>query len=668
MEVLAEMNLDGMLEYVLGVAGAVLGLGLVIFLHELGHFAVAKWCNVYVERFSIGFGPIILSWKWGETEYALSAIPFGGYVKMLGQDDADPSQMTNEEIAADPRSYIAKNVWQRMAIISAGVTMNVITAVIFYAIAFGIGTESVPAVVGTIRPGMPAWVAGLQRGDQITELNGRDIANYQDLQLNVSVSSGAVELKGYHNDGTELQVLIEPSTAGTRPQIGVIPSNSLQLIESHHGLESPVEAGTAASSAKPPFSWGDTVKAVNGTPVAAFAEFQDLLAKSGSEGATVTVNRLGSTDDVEISVGADHFHTLGLRLDAGPITAIQDGSPAARAGLQVGDKLAKVNGRGIGLDLDPLKLPNELSALQGQEVELVFIRQNPTGGREELTAKLTPEARPPWLEYPQAEGEPMTVASIGAAMHIVPFVLQVDPESPAAQAGIQHNSEIQKVELLLPEGVTKDGLGDAPVSISLYDKNDPAKSNNWTYAFWKMQEAPERAVRLTVMEKDLKGPKVVDLKTTADSTWLLPTNGMIFQILRQEEKADSAPQAVEMAWNRSRSTIVSIYLTLRSLVTQRLSYKELHGPLGIAQAAFESSRMGIVPLLFFLGFLSLNLAVLNFLPIPVLDGGHMVFLIWEAVTRKRPSEKVFIGAQFVGMAFLLGLMALVLALDLSRLL
>ena len=91
------------------IALAALGLGLVIFLHELGHFAVAKWCNVFVERFSIGFGPVFFSRKWGETEYALSLIPFGGYVKMLGQDDADPSQLTSEEIAEDPEVLRGEN-------------------------------------------------------------------------------------------------------------------------------------------------------------------------------------------------------------------------------------------------------------------------------------------------------------------------------------------------------------------------------------------------------------------------------------------------------------------------------------------------------------------------------------------------------------------------------
>src|SRR6056297_3370141 len=85
------------LDFLTNILRVAIGLSLVVFFHELGHYAVAKWCDVMVERFSIGFGPILFSRKWGETEYALSAIPFGGYVKMLGQDDMDSSQMTDEE-------------------------------------------------------------------------------------------------------------------------------------------------------------------------------------------------------------------------------------------------------------------------------------------------------------------------------------------------------------------------------------------------------------------------------------------------------------------------------------------------------------------------------------------------------------------------------------------
>lgn len=651
-----------------GALGAVLGLGLVIFLHELGHFAVAKWCNVHVERFSIGFGPILLSWKRGETEYALSVIPFGGYVKMLGQDDADPSQMTSEEIAADPRSYIAKNVWQRMAIISAGVTMNVITAVIFYAIAFGFGRESEPPVIGEVRPGMPAWVAGLQRGDRVTEFNGRDVTSFRDLSLNVAVSTGEIRLAGSRRDGTPFTATVEPDTTGTRPQIGIGPSLGLKVAVDPTGKTPPAIANSAAARAEPPFAPGDEIVKVGDVEVSSFAEFQDRLSARNGAPTTITVRREGQADPVEITVGSNYFRTLGLRMDSNPIAAVQAGSPAAEAGLKAGDKLIKINGRNIGTDIDPLRLPDEFNALQGQSVEIVFTRQNPTGGREEKTVKLTPRNSAPWLENAELEGEPLSIPAIGVAMHIVPVVLQVAPDSPAAKAGIQPNTQIQKVELVLPDGAASDLFDKKVLTILLEDPSDPTKANNWWFAFWWMQRLSDREVRLTLKDSFQAQPRTVSLRAEEDRSWPMPTVGLRMQLLTHLEKADSPMQAMTMAWNYSRNTVTSIYLTLRSLVTQRLSYKELHGPVGIAKEAFRQANEGLVPFLMFLGFLSLNLAVLNFLPIPVLDGGHMVFLMWEAVTRRRPSERVMIGATYVGMVFLLCLMVLVLFLDFSRLL
>ena len=108
-----------------------LGLGLVIFFHELGHFLVAKWCGVYVERFSIGFGSPILSRKWGETEYVLGWLPLGGYVKMRGQDDMDPGEMTDEEIAEDPRSARAAALRRRASVLGR---LNAVLALVLVAL------------------------------------------------------------------------------------------------------------------------------------------------------------------------------------------------------------------------------------------------------------------------------------------------------------------------------------------------------------------------------------------------------------------------------------------------------------------------------------------------------------------------------------------------------
>lgn len=204
----------------------------------------------------------------------------------------------------------------------------------------------------------------------------------------------------------------------------------------------------------------------------------------------------------------------------------------------------------------------------------------------------------------------------------------------------------------------QDDFKDSTITV----KFDEPNSNNCAYAFWLVQRFPQRKVTLTITEND----KETDVEVTpqADPEWTLPVIGLRLEAQQLIQKADSFEEAVRMSIARTKSSAQDIYLTLRSLlVTRRVSYKELHGPLGIASAAYEIAKQGWVAMLLFLGFLSVNLAVINFLPIPVLDGGHMVFLTWEAITGRKPSERVVIGATYVGVAFIMGLMGLVLFLD-----
>ena len=424
MEILA-VDLMPYLNQVSNIALAALGLGLVIFLHELGHFAVAKWCDVYVERFSIGFGPVLLSRKWGETEYALSLIPFGGYVKMLGQDDADPSQLTNEEIAADPRSYIAKSVGARMAIISAGVTMNVLTAFLFFIVVFMAGFPTPPPMIGDARPGMPAWEAGISAGDLVEKINGSPIPNYPDLQMSVALSSGPLTLTGRHIDGTPFEITVEPDATRSHPQIGVRPMRSLAIYEAI--------PGRGNSGSKSSFQKGDRIEKVGDHEVKNAVEFHRAVAANQSNPLEITVlrtldkagNRLPQEKTEKIEVVDNFFHTLGLTLDPGPIAAIRKGSPAEKADLQKGDKLAKVAGLDIGTQVDPLKLPNLFAEKAGQEIELEVTRQQNGGGQKSVTVKLVPDDVPGWLDQPEIPGEPLAIPSIGVAFHVLPVILAV---------------------------------------------------------------------------------------------------------------------------------------------------------------------------------------------------------------------------------------------------
>jgi len=647
-----------------------LGLGFVIFFHELGHFAVAKWCNVYVERFSIGFGPILFSWKWGETEYALSLIPFGGYVKMLGQDDADPGQMVDAEIEEDPRSYIAKNVPQRMAIISAGVIMNVITGLVFFAFAFKMGIEASPSKLGTIVVGKAAWKAGLQEGDTIQKIDGRKVNSFKDVIIATVLSSTeSLEFEGVRDDGkTAFNLNVYPTMNGTRREIGVGPINGLQLPgKEEFEAGTVIGVGTSMEKATPPLEPNDKIISINGHELTGFSDLQNRQARLRTEELTFVVERSkgkNESEKVEIKVPPQTFRTLGLWMDIGQIEAIQKGSPAEKAGLKPGDKIVRIEenevGLDVGKDINPLTLPEFFADRHGQSVKIVVTREESGSGAKEYNLTVTPIDRPGWVERPSMPNTPLSVPSIGIAFHIIPTVLKVE-EGSQAQGKLKAGDQIEKIELLLSEKAEPALIAKAneEVSIELDEKN-----RNWAHAFWMMQVANRRHVKLTIKNSDDQAkPRVVTLEPHRSTNWYLPIRGFRTNPLFVEQKAESVGEAFSMGINHTKNSMADIYLTLRNLITQNLSVKELHGPIGIAKVAYQVSQKGLADFSLFLGFLSINLAVLNFLPIPVLDGGHMVFLIWEGITGRKPSEKVLIAATYVGMLFVLGLMMLVIYLD-----
>ncbi|MBM82630.1 MAG: RIP metalloprotease RseP [Planctomycetaceae bacterium] len=645
---------------IISILYVALGLGLVIFFHELGHFAVAKWCDVYVERFSIGFGPIIWSFKKGETEYALSIIPFGGYVKMLGQDDIDPSQLSSEEIAQDPRSYSSKTVSQRMAIISAGVIMNVITGMLFFVLAFKMGTETTPPILGGLQVGMPAWKAGLQHGDTITRMNGDEVGAFDDVILGVALSrSEEIVIEGLHPNGETFKISVIADTNGTRKQIGASSVQSTKLIPFNKDDENAlphVVAGTPAANAG--FEPQDEIMRIGDVDIESFPQLQDFLARNRSKTLDFYVKREGQGDLAKVTVTPNRFRTLGLWMDIEKIAAIRSGSPADKAGFEVGDKIAQIDGKDVGSVIHALQLPGYFAEQQGKEVTVAVSRASDGGADKLVELKVVPADIPGWIERPNAQNIPLSIPSIGVAYHLTTQVLKVKEGSPAHEAGILPNSRITKMQLVKPDGVEKDNFKEDVIEIKFDSEN-----KNWAAAFWKMQRAPLRDVILTVSnegeEKDIRLTPVRD----SEIAWFSPTRGFHVSSLMATRQAETWPAAFSMGYHQAKKTMLQIYFTLHSLFGGRLSVKEFHGPIGIARVAYEVAKLGWSKLLLFLGFLSINLAILNFLPIPVLDGGHMVFLCWEAVTRKRPSERVLVAATYCGMAFVLGLMVLVLYLD-----
>lgn len=200
---------------------AVVVLGVLIFVHELGHFLVAKRAGVSVLKFSLGFGPRIAGFSRGGTEYLLSAIPLGGYVKMLGEDP-------KEEVTDRERSFSAKPVGWRSLIILAGPGFNFLLAIVIFWVVFMIGVPTLTTKVGDVMQGFPAHDAGLLRGDRIVAIDGRPLEKWEELAAQIHKSPGRPVRLTVQRAGHRFDLVVAPKPTkqknlfGEEQEIGLL--------------------------------------------------------------------------------------------------------------------------------------------------------------------------------------------------------------------------------------------------------------------------------------------------------------------------------------------------------------------------------------------------------------------------------------------------------------
>jgi regulator of sigma E protease len=197
------------------VVAFVIVLAVLIFVHELGHFLVARLCRVRVLTFAIGFGPTVLSRKRGETEYALKAIPRGGYVKMFGEE-TDP-ELTEADKAV---AFSHKSVWQRMAIVFAGPLFNLLTAVVIFCGVFLWGVPVLTAKVGEVQADSAAAAAGIHSGDTITAIDGKPISEWEQIRTTVQELGGKTLTLTLKRDGEPVTLPVTPRHSTTKNLFG----------------------------------------------------------------------------------------------------------------------------------------------------------------------------------------------------------------------------------------------------------------------------------------------------------------------------------------------------------------------------------------------------------------------------------------------------------------
>ncbi|MDA7978241.1 MAG: site-2 protease family protein [Pirellulales bacterium] len=660
----------------------VLALCLVIFVHELGHFMVAKWCGVQCDKFYIGFdiyGLKLFSKKWGETEYGIGLLPLGGYVKMLGQEDnpakiteeIERAKATGEEYKVDPRSYLAKSVPQRMAIISAGVIMNVIFAWVVSSIAYGLGVKYTPGDIGGISAGGAAWQVGIEPGDKALTIADVDNPDFKDLRIAATFDNeGGVPLI-VKRDGETKEFQIDPSKGSDgRGILGVEPNYRLKLLD-----ENFVQPGTPAAEATPAFRAGDRFVAIgaesDSVTLETYQDWNRFLVAHQDKNLVFTVERdgdNGKAQQLDITVRPRRMRSVGVVMTMGKIVGVRASSVAEGVGLQAGDILRSITpvtdtaeANSPETVLDPMRVPQQTRqwAHQGRPVNITVERDGNEVSFENVV--LTP---PEWTERSLDEKSTVSVPALGVAYRVTNRIKRVN--SDAAAEKIEAGAEVVAVTIVQPdlgENEKEHGLADTEAEFDL------TEDYSWPYLMGHMMQyaRPGSSVKLHVVSPGAeKGtePAIVELPAEEVDDWTIANRGFYLEPVIETQYAQSFVDALSLGLAETGESLTLIYRFLGKIPEL---WRGMGGPITIVRIAGSSAERGLPELLIFIAMLSANLAVINFLPIPVLDGGHFVFLTLEGIRGKPVSERVFLMFTYLGFLFLLAIMVFTIGLDITRL-
>lgn len=522
-------------------------LGGLIFVHELGHYVMAKLFGVKVERFSLGFGPAIVRRTVGETEYVVAWLPLGGYVKMLGE-------IPGEELAPQERgrSFNGQPVWKRVAISLAGPVMNLVLPVVVLAGVFIAGMPTATSRVGTVLPGSAAADAGMLPGDRITVIDGTPVWRWSDVTDAVrGAGDRKMRFEVAREDGSPAELDVTPQSG----RIGIDHSAPAASI----GILGPE---TVAASAG--LRTGDRIEKIGGTEVGDWYALAPVLESAAHPVELMVKRRVSETWEVT-TAGPPSEETLILTLPVptepsvpwtpdrlGIITgdvailSVDGEGPAAEAGLAAGDLIRTVDGVPL---LSFRSLAEYIRSGEGAKIHLVVLR-----GGVEVATHVVPEKRT--LER---QGIPETVFAIGIAG------------------------------------------GASPVAGEYVDE----VIHNPLIAAWR-------------------------------------------------------------ATTRTTEILVRTLDGIGKLATGQVGRESLAGPIGISVIAAEFFRIGWLEYLHIMAVISVNLAILNLLPVPILDGGQIVLALVEGVKGRPLGTRAREIAQQVGLSLLVFLMGFAFWNDLSR--
>jgi regulator of sigma E protease len=530
-------------------------LGILIFVHELGHFLVARWCGVRVEVFSLGFGKKIFSHKRGDTTYCVSIVPLGGYVKMFGEQPG-------AEIPEDQKKYsfTHKHVMQRIAVVLAGPLMNFFFAILlFFALAL-IGEEMQKPLLGDIETNSAAYNAGFRSGDLIKAVNGKNLITFDEFNKQLTENKNHQILVTVDREGVPVTF---PTEVTTKPNPNIL--STTDLVGDIPGL--------------------------------------NLMAK-------------------------------------GTLVGVPTTSPLYQAGLRTGDQILAINGQPVKYWRDLDKVLNSIPSSAALTLDIARF----TDDKFEATDKMS-------LTFAGGRVPSYSIDTLGISNSDV-YLAKIERNSPAAQAGFQAFDKILAID-----GKPIQVWEDIVQTIKNYD----GKSENLKFDILRGDQKMSFDIK-PQMTTQTSQMGAEDKRYTIGIRPLVSFADFETVVVKSDNPGTALVRGITRTWDVS----VMMAMSFVRLFENKISAKNIGGVISIGQAASETFKLGIDKFLQMMALISVNLFILNLLPIPVLDGGHLVFYLIEAAKGSPLSIKKMEMAQQVGLVLLMSLMVFALFNDITR--
>lgn len=598
---------------------AILGLSFLIFIHELGHYLMARREGMRVETFSIGFGKPIFSWTRSGVKWQLGWIPFGGFVKIAGTD-TDKKQ----DLYAVKDGFFGRGPWARIKVAFMGPLANIVFALMVFALLWVNGGRDKSFVeythkIGYVDPQSELYQRGIRPGDEIVSYDGKVLKGSADHVYATLFGSDVIDVKGSrvdYRDGSRepfeynLKSYSHPSEKKWK-SIGILnPASYIIYDKFPSGKENPLVKGSPLETSG--IQYGDRVVWMDGYVLFSVPHMHALL-NDGK--ALLTVKR----GDQIILVRVPRVKISEFRLD-----------PEVKEEFTDWQYEANIKGQKLQ---DLFAIPYNLTQDGVVENQLKFLDKD-------VEEKIFPSYVSSSIESPLLPRDKI----IGVDGKPVKFAYQIFSalQTRAVTLIVERKGEPKALQLWTEADKTFDSdynfknLDQITHSIGL----DKPVTKSGEYVLLapvtpKMQSQLALNPTLDAARKKILDSMNSEDREALEKRWNENDRQYVVGFIPQDRKVQYNPVPTELFWNE----ITQIGNTLKALFTRTISVDSLKGPVGIVSIVQSEGSRGIDEILFWLGFISLNLGILNLLPIPVLDGGTIMMSLFEVVTGKKIQPK-----------------------------